>query len=54
MNLSGLLDDPNDIGILGTASAGGDSEIIIDVENVTMGSGNDHVTGSSRRNEPVR
>ena len=51
VNLSGIIDDPNDIGIMGTASAGGGAESISDVENVTMGSGNDHVTGSSRRNE---
>jgi serralysin len=51
VNLSGLIDDPDGIGIMGTASAGGASESIIDVEDVTMGSGNDHVTGSSTRNE---
>jgi Ca2+-binding RTX toxin-like protein len=50
VSLSGVLDDPYDIGILGSASAGGEDESIRDVENVTMGSGNDHVTGSSLDN----
>ena len=50
VGLANLLDDPDDIGILGSASTGGDDEEIRDVENVTMGSGNDHVTGSSRAN----
>jgi len=51
VDLSFYLDDPYDIGILGRADAGGDIENIFDVENATMGSGNDHVTGSSRNNE---
>jgi Ca2+-binding RTX toxin-like protein len=46
----GLGDEPEGLGIAGTASAGGDAEQIWDVENVTVGSGNDHVTGSSQGN----
>ena len=50
VSLAIFLDDPNDIGILGSASTGGDYESIRDVESVRMGSGDDHVTGSSRAN----
>jgi serralysin len=50
VSLAALLDDPDDVGILGWADAGGDDESITDVENVTMGPGNDHVTGSSLAN----
>ena len=48
--LAGNLDDPDDQGVWGSASAGGGSETIIDVENMTMGGGHDHVTGSSLAN----
>ena len=50
VDLSGTLDDPYDVGIWGTANAGGDSETIVNVEDAVMGSGNDHVTGSSLAN----
>lgn len=54
VNLGGDLDYPDDVepdaGIWGSANAGGASETLVDVENVEMGSGDDHVTGSSRAN----
>ena len=36
---------------MGNADAGGATEDIFDVENVIMGSGDDHVTGSSLDND---
>lgn len=50
VSLAGLLDEPDGVGIAGTASAGGADEYIWDVENVTMGAGDDHVIGSSQDN----
>ncbi len=50
VSLASLLEEPDGLGIAGTASAGGGNEHIWDVENVTMGAGDDHVTGSSQAN----
>ena len=51
VDLAFYLDDPDDIGVQGRADAGGATEEIFDVENVTMGSGDDHVTGSDFGND---
>jgi Ca2+-binding RTX toxin-like protein len=50
VDLSADLDDPFGAGIWGYATIGAGTEYIQDVEDVVMGDGNDHVTGSSRAN----
>ncbi len=51
IGLAADLDDHGGVGIWGTATAGGGVETLLDIENVVMGSGDDHVTGSSRDND---
>ena len=51
VELAGDIDEPGDFGTWGSATTGGDVETIINVENARMGSGNDHVTGSSVAND---
>jgi Ca2+-binding RTX toxin-like protein len=51
IELADDIDDPADFGTWGSATTGGDVETIINVENARMGSGNDHVTGSSLAND---
>jgi Ca2+-binding RTX toxin-like protein len=51
VHLSDIYDEADpDIGVWGSANVGGEDETIRDVENVTMGAGNDHITGSSLDN----
>ncbi len=51
VDLAAIWDDPSQGLAWGTANTGGDDEFLFDFENVVMGDGDDHVTGSDSDNE---